>query len=122
MAKITANFSNGHSDPYCGTRPVKAAWAIVRKSDNTTLASGHSLDRSKAQTTASSNLRYVLTAALGRRPEGISDRPDRSAGRHVYFNGLAKKQGYKNWKEAYAAYQSDVALAQQLVIIEVIDL
>lgn len=64
-ATITATFSNGYTDTYKGTREVKAAWAIIRKSDGAVLSSGHSLDRTKALKTAEGNLRYHGTDALG---------------------------------------------------------
>lgn len=49
---ITATFSNGYEDTYKGNRAVKAAWAVIRKSDGKVIASGHSLDRAKAAKTA----------------------------------------------------------------------
>jgi hypothetical protein len=55
---ITATFSNGFSDTYKGDRAVTAAWAIIRKSDGFTLASGHSLDAAKAAKTAAGNLAH----------------------------------------------------------------
>ncbi len=53
---VTAKFSNGHADTYKGHRDVKAAWMITRVEDGKVLASGHSLDRIKADKTASGNL------------------------------------------------------------------
>lgn len=61
MTKLTAIFSNGHRDPYKGTRPVKAGWMITRKEDGKVLASGHSLDRVKAHKTAAGNVSHVVT-------------------------------------------------------------
>lgn len=58
MAYPTAVFPNGYQDVYKGARKVKAAWAIVRKSDGKVISSGHSLDRDKAAKTADGNLRY----------------------------------------------------------------
>ena len=49
---ITAKFSNGFTDTYKGNRAVKAAWMITRKDTGEVLASGHSLDRVRAQKTA----------------------------------------------------------------------
>jgi hypothetical protein len=49
---IIATFSNGFTDTYKGHRNVKAAWAITRKSDGKVVASGHSLDRTRAAKTA----------------------------------------------------------------------
>lgn len=53
MVKV-ARFSNGHSDEYKGKRDVKAGWMIT-DSAGKVLASGHSLDREKAQRTAESH-------------------------------------------------------------------
>lgn len=53
---ITATFSNGLTDTYKGNRDVRAAWAIIRKSDGVVLKSGHSLDAGKALKTAEGNL------------------------------------------------------------------
>lgn len=119
---ITATFSNGSTDTYKGKRAVKAAWAIIRKSDGKLLSSGHSLDRAKASKTAEGNLRYVIGAALGRPSKGISDRPDRIAHRNAYFNKLARELGFADWKAAYAAYQADAAEARRNVNVEILDL
>jgi len=54
---MTATFSNGYTDTYKGHRDVKAAWMITRVEDGKVLASGHSLDRIKADKTASGTLR-----------------------------------------------------------------
>ena len=56
---ITATFSNGTADTYKGHRPVKAAWAIIRKSDSKTIVSGHSLDRTKAAKPAAGHIADV---------------------------------------------------------------
>lgn len=60
MTKITATFSNGHTDTYNGDRPVRAAWAIIRKSDGAVIRSGHSLDSAKAAKTAEGRLQNVF--------------------------------------------------------------
>lgn len=122
MPKITATFSNGHTDTYNGKRDVRAAWAIILKSTGEVLSSGHSLDRAKAQKTAEGNTRYHLKQALGRDLNGISDRPDRWASRVAYFGKLARELGYKDWKAAYAAYQADAEIARRNLTIEVVDL
>ena len=49
---ITAKLSNGDEDTYKGNRAVKAGWAVIRKLDRKVIASGHSLDRTKAAKTA----------------------------------------------------------------------
>jgi len=51
----TATFSTGYTDTYKGSRPVAAAWAIIRNADDKVLKSGHSLDRVKAEKTAHGN-------------------------------------------------------------------
>lgn len=53
---ITAKFSNGFTDTYKGSRNVRAAWMITRKSDGAVLASGHSLDRRAAEKTAAGSV------------------------------------------------------------------
>lgn len=118
----TATFSNGYTDTYKGTRPVRAAWAIIRKADGKVLASGHSLDRAKAAKTSEGNFSQVAHAALGRSLNGISCRPGTRSLNPTYFAGLARKQGFDSWKAAYAAYQADAALAREAVTIEIIDL
>ena len=49
---IIATFSNGFTDTYKGKRNVKAAWAVIRKADGKVIASGHSLDRTRAAKTS----------------------------------------------------------------------
>jgi len=94
----TATFSNGFTDTYKGTRPVKAAWLVTDKATGTVLASGHSLDIVKARKTAEGNatlcarrqdgdarsvhinngtptveyLRYLVTAARDAGIEGVT--------------------------------------------------
>lgn len=48
----TAIFSNGHKDTYKGARDVRAAWMLTHKETGKVIASGHSLDREKAEKTA----------------------------------------------------------------------
>lgn len=118
---ITATFSTGHTDTYKGTRPVKAAWAIII--DGKVADSGHSLDRAKAAKTADGHRRNHRSAALGRRIAGISDRPSGGyPARTRYFNDLAREMGFANWKAAYAAYQAEAALADSRMQIEIIEL
>lgn len=116
----TATFSNGHQDTYKGKREIKAAWAIIRKSDGKTLMSGHSLDAAKALKTAEGNFRYVAGAAGA--TMGRVDRPDRSAVRNIYWNKYAVKAGFRNWKEYYDAAQAELAKARNNVKIEVVAL
>lgn len=56
---IIAEFSNGHRDTYKGSRPVRAAWAIIRKADGKVVESGHSLTREKAAKTAEGNAAHL---------------------------------------------------------------
>ena len=95
---ITATFSNGFTDTYKGTRPVKAAWLITDKATGEVLNSGHSLDIIKARKTAEGSaalcarrqdgdartvfltngipsvayLRYLITAARDAGIEGVT--------------------------------------------------
>jgi len=62
---IIATFSNGFTDTYKGHRNVKAAWAITRKADGKTIASGHSLDRDKATKTARGNMSCKAGSKFG---------------------------------------------------------
>lgn len=65
---ITATFSNGHTDTYKGTRPVKAAWMITARDTGKVLASGHSLDAEKARKTAEGNVAENHAAGPGLLP------------------------------------------------------
>lgn len=56
---ITARFSNGHVDVYKGKRDVRAAWMITDAKTGAVLLSGHSLDRARAEKTATGNVRHV---------------------------------------------------------------
>jgi len=124
MSKIVAIFSNGHQDVYKGTRNVKAAWAIIRKSDGVTLASGHSYDRRAAEASARGNFRQCSQLAGATVPQG--DAPKGKNYSYLparqYWNEYAQKHGFSSWKAGYAAMQADQAKALQNVIIEIIDL
>ena len=56
----TAEFSNGHTDTYKGKRDVRAAWMITNAETGVVLSSGHSLDRARAEKTATGNVRHVI--------------------------------------------------------------
>lgn len=132
MNKIVAKFSNGFEDEYKGSRPVKAAWMIVRKADGEVVDSGHSLDRVRAASTASGKL-MDLGSALGvdwdRFPK--FDVPQRlwaganyswlykNAAEHGY-DGPAKIAVYKRWASAKNAERKAAIAAA--AIIEVVDL
>lgn len=82
---ITAKFSNGFEDTYKGHRDVKAAWMITRAEDGKVLASGHSLDRVKADKTAGGTLQQLGYAVGVESP---------SFGRHTSFK-IMVRHGYK---------------------------
>lgn len=117
---MQTTFSNGFTDTYKGNRPVKFAWCIIRKSDNVTLASGHSLDYGKAQKTADSHI-FPSVATIGRAYQGVCDKP-RACVNSAYFGKLARERGFDSWKSAYAAFQADMALARAAVKIEIVQL
>jgi hypothetical protein len=116
----TATFSNGTQDVYKGTRPVTAAWAIINKATGEILNSGHSLDAAKAQKTAEGSTRYFLSRVKGAYLDGISDKPNRWASVIAYQNGRARKMGFRDWKEAYAAYQADAEIQRRKLAIEIV--
>jgi hypothetical protein len=120
MAFKTATFSNGTQDTYKGTRPVTAAWAIINKATGEILMSGHSLDEAKARKTAEGNSRYFLTRVKGEYLDGISQKPSRYASQIAYYNGIARKGGFRDWRQAYAAYQADAEIQRRKLAIEIV--
>jgi hypothetical protein len=102
---ITAKFTNGFEDTYKGNRAVKAAWAIIRKSDGEVLASGHSLDASKAAKTASGHMMYLAHAVGVDLPR--FDVPQRiwSGANYSYLFSLAAKYGYAGKAPHMSAYK-----------------
>ena len=66
---------------YKGKRDVKAAWAIISRETGNILASGHSMDATKAQKTAEGNLRLTV----------------RSDSRSIEL----PKMGYSSWNNEY---------------------
>jgi hypothetical protein len=131
MNKIVARFSNGFEDEYKGSRAVKAAWMIVRKSDGEVVGSGHSLDRARAAKTADGNLMY-LGSALGVDWDSFPkfDVPQRlwaganysylykSAAEHGY-DGPAKIHSYKKWASAKnAERKAAIAAAARIEIVD----
>lgn len=109
---ITATFSNGFTDTYKGQRDVRAAWAIIRTSDNVTINSGHSLDRAKAAKTADGNLQQVWFE----RDFGLTDHPLR------YVKGAYPHSSSKVKREAKAYNAERLAFIRSLVRIEIVDL
>ena len=55
--KKVAKFSNGFTDEYKGKRAVTAAWMITDK-DGEVVASGHSLDKNRAEKTSRAHYWY----------------------------------------------------------------
>jgi hypothetical protein len=107
---ITATFSNGFTDTYKGQRPVRAAWAIIRTSDNVTINSGHSLDRVKAAKTAEGHLHETA------RDLGLTGHPLR------YFEGRSIRDTAAK-RRAKAAHNAErLAFIRSLVRIEIVDL
>ena len=96
---ITATFSNGYTDTYNGKREVTAAWAIIRKTDGKVMMSGHSMDADKALKTGTGNIRTYF--AHGQHV----DKPNNHLSAMIVFNKLARKHGFCDWKDWYAADQ-----------------
>ncbi len=118
---ITAEFSNGHRDTYKGSRPVRAAWAIIRKSDGKVLESGHSLDRGKAMKTAEGNAaRWFSDLSPVWAPRG------HTIGHHHARYRSAKDAGWDGKGTADAFIRTENArrteARRKLYLIEVIDL
>ena len=119
---IIAKFSNGFTDEYKGRRAVKAAWAIIRKSDGKVLASGHSLDVGKARKTAESNYSLVARSAGVTAVHFDAKRGMMTVARLKYWNDYARSHGLKDWAEGYRVYAEDVAKCRVNVDIEIIEL
>lgn len=117
-----ATFSNGYTDTYKGTRAVKAAWMITNATTGEVYASGHSLDRAKAQKTAEGTTRNYLSRALGRMLKGDDTRPTSSAAQIAFHGKWARKEGFGSWKESHEAYKVEAELARRNLKVEVIDL
>ena len=125
MTKIIATFSNGHQDVYKGSRPVKAAWAIIEKATGKVLNSGHSLDRVKAQKTAENNVRYAIRD--NDRFTIYMPRGSWTPACHKSIAETARKytawDGKTNLKRFLQAHNASVNAAKRaLVTIEVVDL
>lgn len=117
----TATFSNGHSDTYQGNRPVTAAWAIICTTGGKVLASGHSLDRAKAEKTAHSNASdkfsglHPVFAPRGNTIAHI--RLEQSAARHLGWDGKGVARKVIDAENARCA-----AERAKLYRVEVVDL
>ena len=120
---IIAKFSNGHADRYKGSRPVKAAWAIIRLVDGVTLASGHSLDRAKAAKTADGNL--SLVGGLDIPGPHWLGRGAMTVAALTYYAGRARAVGWDGKSNAvsYLRAQNAANLAKRraAVKIEIVD-
>ena len=117
----TAIFSNGYTDTYKGNRPVKAAWAIIRKDDGKVLMSGHSLDRAKAEKTAHGNAsdRFANLAPIYA-PRGHSlghIKLERDAARRCGWDGNGQPRKFIEAENARRAGER-----AKLYTVEVIDL
>ena len=110
MTKATAIFSNGFTDTYKGTRPVKAAWAVISTLDGEVLNSGHSLDRDKALKTAEGSLQCCGTRLIAR------DHPLR------YIEGPNPHLSSARRRADRAHNAARLALIRSLTTIEVVDL
>lgn len=116
---LTAKFSNGYVDTYNGHRDVKAAWMITRVEDGKVLASGHSLDRVKADKTASGTLRDlgwnvgVETPHFGAHSSGATLR------RHGY-DGPRSETARRRWVREQNAER--LAEIRARTMIEIIDI
>ena len=109
---ISDTFSNGFTDTYKGQRDVRAAWAIIRLSDNVTINSGHSLDRVKAAKTADGNLQNVWFE----RDLGLTDHPLRYVKGGHYISSAARRRADK------AHNAERLAFIRSLVRIEIVDI
>lgn len=115
---ITATFSNGFTDTYKGKRNVKAAWAIIRKSDGKVIASGHSLNRENAAKTSASNLSY---ACDGYGPvHGRSVYPGKLASLRRYgYEGRNNPAHMKRWmRDQDAARRARIEADHTIEIID----
>jgi len=133
---ITATFSNGYTDTYKGTRPVKAAWAIINRETGEVIASGHSLDRVKAQKTATGNVTLCVRLSHDAYPSfrlpaslvHLHGNWGKELVKNVRASGLAndvevgKLTANEAFKRAKAANERRTAAQRALVTIEVIDL
>ncbi len=115
MTKITATFSNGHTDTYKGKRAVTAAWMIVRKSDGKVVMSGHSLTRELAEKTSAGNVKEYFARGWA------VTKPNRQCNR-TYWANLAKKNGFATHAEFYAACLALRAEQAQAYTTEVVSL
>ena len=118
MANIIAKFSNGFEDVYKGNRPVKAAWAVIRKSDGEVIMSGHSLDRVKAAKTASGNMVYI--GGYGPRMPTRYYPGVESTYRRYGYDGNRSSQAMTRWARDWNAARRARIEADH--IVEVVDL
>ena len=131
MTKVIAKFSNGFEDEYKGTRAVKAAWMIVRKSDGKVIESGHSIDRARADKTSSAWL-HAIGSEVGVSYDEYPcfDVPQRlwaganysyifKRARKYGFEGPATWSSYKRWAKAKNA--DHLAAVRAATTIEIVD-
>lgn len=114
MGKITATFSNGHTDTYQGKRDVKAAWMIVFPDGG--IESGHSIDRARAEKTARSSASQC--SGVGQTLHAGAVPPHYA----VYRDRVAKREGFRNFREYNKHVKEKRAEFVANCTIEVIDL
>jgi hypothetical protein len=113
---IQAIFSNGQVDVYKGSRPVRAAWQVIFP--NGQVLSGHSLDRAKAEKTARGN-----AALMSGYNDGLGLPSKAFHARYIaYREGVAKKAGFKSYREYYADRSAKRAAFVASCKIEIVDL
>ena len=116
MAKKIAIFSNGHRDEYKGRRDVKAAWMLI--TPNGGITSGHSLDRSSAENTASSAISNENPHSVW----GLNTRRPMHQGQIAYYTKMARDAGFDSIR-AYKAYVAEKSASFRASCkIEIVDL
>ncbi|WP_412507788.1 hypothetical protein [Roseovarius sp. SYSU LYC5161] len=115
---ITATFSNGYEETYKGNRAVKAAWAVIRKSDGKVIASGHSLDRAKAAKTAQGAMSEKAHGFGPLRPTRAYPGWEKPLRRHGY-DGPKATAAMTRWaREQNAERLARIAAAHTIEIID----
>lgn len=113
-----AKFSNGFTDTYKGHRDVKAAWMVTNKSTGEVLASGHSLDKARAEKTARGNMSSLPTgfgAILPTRAYPNVEKCLRACG----YNGNRSTAAMMRWaREQNAERLAKIEAAHKIEIID----
>lgn len=126
MTKVIATFSNGYTDEYKGHRDVTAGWAIFCVKTDEVLASGHSLDRDKADKTARGYVNRVVDTGMTRIDtiRGAA-RPGHeewvlSCARKNGYTGPAKRRPLMRWVNEHNAKRT--AIAEKGCRVEIVDI